>query len=295
MTLPNFSSVALPIILAIGACIATPEAKASVIINDSFNDGNIGTNSLGIGSGFQKFTQTDGINSSTVVEAGGAAVLGTGATCVYCISDISSKDTFSFFSPAGVTRVIWSLGGTTFSPNAKTRDYLTVVASNFQSYDSRLNPHDSNAPGLYLRLEDPEPFNGHVFGFMGGIVVEDGTGSSDELATWSWTGVWDRVGPLEIILDLSNTGFAITIDGNLGSTTASGNWSSIVSATNFVSALHASSAVVGAQNQGLFGIGSTLIDSISVSTIPEPGTFALISLSLIGLGASRRREGLASF
>jgi hypothetical protein len=166
---------------------------------------------------------------------------------------------------------------------------MSVISSNFQSYDSRLNPHDSNVPGIYVRLEDPEPLNGHVAGFAGGIVVEDGSGFSDELAAWNWSGIWDRMGPLDIILDLTSVGFSVTLNGDLGSATAMGNWSGIVNARGFVSAMRSSNAVVGAQNQGLFGIGSTTIDMISVSTVPEPGTLALIGFNLVALGLLRRR------
>jgi hypothetical protein len=270
---------------------------AVVIIDDNFDDGNIGTNTLGTGNGFVAHVQSDGVNPSTVSESGGNAILSTGPSCSYCISGITGSDTFDFFTGDGA-RVSWELSGLSdYRSGDDQRPYLVVLRDDYQAFDERLNPNDTNAPGVYIRLSDPEFPAGNAPGFLGGLIVEDGTGAYDELATWSWTGVWDGMSALDIVLDLDDIGFNILVNGNEGNTGASGLWSSIADASGFTFSWAANSAIVGAQNQGLFGIGSTDLDritvetSVSVSAVPIPAVAWLFGTALIGfVGMSRRRR-----
>ena len=107
---------------------------AVVIIDDNFDDGNIGTNTLGTGSGFVAHVQSDGANPSTVSESGSNAILSTGPSCVYCISGITGSDTFNFFSADGA-RVSWELSGLSdYAPGDEQRPYLVVVRDDYQNF-----------------------------------------------------------------------------------------------------------------------------------------------------------------
>jgi hypothetical protein len=243
--------------------MVAPTISFAAVVDDSFDDGDIATNSLGAGTGFTTFTQTDGLDPSFVTEVGGVAILGTGPSCDYCISAIASKDSFGFFG----SRASWGISGTDFL--GQSRNYLVVVGEDFASFDARLNPNDTDAPGVYIRLEDNEfPF-GSAPGFVGGLLVEDGTGAFDELATWNWSGIWDREGPLEVVLDLDEIGFELTVEGNLGQTNLSGVWANISSAVGFTTVWNTRDAVVGTQNQGLGGLGSMAVDRITASTVSD--------------------------
>jgi len=242
------------------ALMVAPTISFAAVVDDSFDDGDIASNSLGAGTGFTTFTQDDGLDPSFVTEVGGVAILGTGPHCDFCISAIASKDSFDFFG----SRASWEISGTDFL--GQSRNYLVVVGEDFATFDQRLNPGDTQAPGVYIRLEDNEfPF-GSAPGFVGGLLVEDGTGAFDELATWNWSGIWDREGPLEVVLGLDEIGFELTVEGNLGQTNLSGVWANISSAVGFTTAWNTRDAVVGAQNQGLNGIGSMTVDRITAST-----------------------------
>ena len=240
-------------------------------VDDSFDDGDIATNSLGAGTGFTTFTQVDGMDPSFVVEVGGVAILGTGPHCNFCISAIASKESIGFFG----SRATWTISGMAFE--GQSRNYVVVVAEDFRTFNSfeLLNPHDTDAPGVYIRLEDGAFPGSPGPGFVGGLLVEDGTGAFDELATWDWSGIWDREGPLEIILDVDEIGFELAVEGNLGQANFSGVWASISSAVGFVSAWNTRDAVVGAQNQGLHGIGSMTVDRIALE---RPATILTIDI-----------------
>ena len=123
---------------------------AAVIIDDNFDDDVIGTNTLGTGNGFDTITQSDDVNPSTVIESGGNAILSTGPTCTYCISGITSKDSFDFFTANGA-RASWELSGLSgYDALDDHRPYLVVLRDDYQTFDERLNPHDSDAPGVYV-------------------------------------------------------------------------------------------------------------------------------------------------
>jgi hypothetical protein len=247
--------------------VATEAPVTITIFDDRFDDGNVGTNGADVGTGFDTFVQTDGSNSSTLIESGGQAVLGTGPTCSFCISALTSKDSFDFFSKAGA-RIRWEIGGTTFPATDGTRNYLAVVRDDFVV--SNLNPHDTDALGIYIRLEDNEFPEAAPPGFRGGLIVEDGSGAFDELLSWSWSGIWDRVGPLHVELDVGEGGYRITLVGNLGEATFFGDWWRIRNAGNFVSEWSGQRAIAGAQNQGSVGLGSMTLDRVVVNA-PVPG------------------------
>jgi hypothetical protein len=271
--------------------IATGTPSAT-LIDDQFDDGDISTNTLGVGTGFEEFTQVDVGDPSTVTEAGGRVILDTGPDCEYCISAIMSKDSFAFFSSEGA-RIRWSIPQTDFS--GQSRNYLGVVGDDFvaTNFNLNVNPEDTNTLGIYIRLEDHSFPAGSIPGFAGGLIVEDGTGAFDELATWTWSGIWDRAGPLTVILDVGDTGFTVSLNGNLGTASYSGQWDSITNATGFTSGWTSYDAVVGVQNQGLIGLGYMALEEITVVTDNPPTADAGVDQS-VAVGTTVALSGASS-
>lgn len=71
-------------IASLGLVTLLGTAQAAVIINDSFNDGNLSTNAGGVGSGF------DNAGQFAASESGGNAVVGTVSPFIYSTSVITS-------------------------------------------------------------------------------------------------------------------------------------------------------------------------------------------------------------
>ena len=92
--------------MAVGLMGAGQDARAqNIIVSDSFDDGDIATNTLGTGSGFTlgRVGEVDG------VETGGAFRADTSTLGGFNLQGINSKDAFEFWNPGGAT-VRWTTG-----------------------------------------------------------------------------------------------------------------------------------------------------------------------------------------
>ena len=258
--------------------LANP-AIATPIIDDQFDDGNLATNTAGPGTGWNVYSQ----GSATASEGGGHAHLNSVASPQ--IIQISSKDTFDFFNANGINAE-WEITSSGAGATSGNRRYLSVVAEDFSSFDSRLNPDDTNAPGVYVRLTDGGDY-------QGGIEIESGSGGGRQLLeSWSWSSIWDGSGALDVDLFLNDMGYSLDIAGNVGVYNSAGSWSSLTgAAATFTSVWGSRSAVIAAQNQALPTSSVLAIDRIAVSTgvpVPAPASLGLFALALFGLRFFRR-------
>ncbi len=254
-------SVVAFLTLLFSACL-----HGQVIIDDSFDEVDLGTNPNGIGAGFNS---DDFGGGGAASEAGGEAEVAGGPGGA-SRTQIASKDVFSANSQftATATFSIESFGRSTTANSDTTRLFVGMVNSASTSGDG-INSTGvlANAlNGLWVALQSREDTNGFDNGVAGLVYVEGNTVTT--LATWTWdqslvdwddssTFRSDRIStqlldPITLTLSSDAEGyslsFATTGEGTLPPN-VSGTWLE-TGLTNDLSAVHAAAYLQGNLGDG---------------------------------------------
>ena len=276
------------IVVLVLMAILAPAALAATIVNDHFDDGVIGTNTLGIGTGFNAGYWSGG---AAVTETGSTVTL-ENAEVAWSRTAIASKDgadmayaaTFEFNgisfsqSPNG-----WDWGGET--------DRLAIGVRG----DSTAEDVDGGiATGFWIQFESDSLVTGSNSQFNGTstLFYEAADDTKTVLATWTFDTLnWDDWADfantvdftpvLDITLDLDATGYALTIAGDTISNVTGALSDTFANAgiTNELTGGYAF-AFEQTENPSLF----TTIDQVVITgeaVVPEPATLALLGLGSV--------------
>ncbi len=241
-------------------------ASADTVLFDDFNNGDLATGGAGtVNAGFQLVS--NGVaGSPSVGESSGDATITAGTG--FNNSGIVSINSFSAVGQTGITAT-WEVtsqtatGGTNGSElllqgNTGFRDFPTVIFKILPTSNWTFAVNDGTNSGILAS------------GDLGGsAAVADGYNVTMNLTTTGWT--------------LIGTGFSNNIS-------TSGSWS--VAGFDFNDMQTSLYAAAMIQNDGNSSTPAMNVNSITVSTIPEPGTFALLAacLALTSVMLRRRRD-----
>ncbi len=267
----------LVLVIAVSMVMFSSAAFGAVIVDDHFDDGNVGTNTNGIGSGFNY--------DWNVSESGSKVSFKNDAG--WTQSRMTSKDGAGI----GTETASFQFLGVSFAkdptnPHTGSTDRVYLGVKDNDAANSMQGDPDT---GFWIQIESDSVLTGGGNGSWTGtstLFYESSTDVSTALATWTFDTLnWDDNDPLtmnftpvlDFILDLSPDGYALTINGDTISNLA-GALSGTYAAAGITNELTMGYAAVFAQSENP-GI-DTSIDQIVVTGVPEPAT-----LALLGLGA----------
>jgi hypothetical protein len=258
---------------------------AQTRINDTFSDGNLGTNTSGTGAGFVSRGQ------ATVTESGGALVFqATGySTQVIASNPANAFNPFTAGLPTTLTATFGTLGNSNW--NRQWFGYGVNGTGGDHWY-----PNGGNQ-GLYLSIlynnAGEDGTYGLASGHRGNLIAVSSTGTPTTLASWDWTTL--PTDGFSFSLTTTDTTYALQFTGATVSTYVLGASSGTLTglgtiSSNFNVNIHGQTASGGTNGFTLDSL------SVSASAIPEPSTYALIfgTLALAGVIAHRRRQNKAA-
>lgn len=199
----------------------------TIIINDEFDDGTLGVNTNGTGSGFTSYGQT------AVTESSGQLNMDTHPTGVSTLV-AQSNNTLNPFQTTSTT-LVWQFG-TINRDSSGQRLYVGYRISSSTS-----NHFLPGVQGLYVAIahhDGPGSGNTNPPGYL---IATDQTGASTTLATWTW-GVGTNLSGLKVELTTSSTNYSLSFVGaspNLSSGSLTGNVSALGTIpSSFATAIH---------------------------------------------------------
>ena len=278
--------VAVVLCMCVAGMLPPLALGETVIVDDHFDDGAIGTNNTGTGTGF---------NSG--VWSGGAVITEAGTTVTLENSEVAwARVSITSIEGAAIGTVArFEFRGVSFSqsPNGwdwgGTTDRLALGVKDINAateYDAGL------WPGFYVQMESDSMMTGVNAQFNGTstLFYRSTSGVNTSLATWSFDTLnWDdwanfaataNFTPiLNLILDLSPTGYSLDIQGDT-ITLLSGSLSDTYAAAGITNELTVGYAFAYEQteNPSLY----TSIDQIIITgDVPEPATLVLLGLGSV--------------
>ncbi len=275
------SSRYLQLLLIAGLALSTGRAQTT-IISDNFNDGSLGTNSGGTGTGFTSLGQ------STVTESGGFANFNTSPSGFVQTMVIQSNDAFNPFQSGLTTTATFTFG--TVLLDSQQRQWLGYrIAS---ATTNHFFP-GTGAQGLYVSVVQNNASEDTAYTHQGNLVAVNGSGTATTIASWDW-GNANGLSGLILSLAVTDTTYSLSFSGASGSSAtfttgaASGSLTGLGTiSSNFEVGLHNQYWDSAAQG----GITLDSITVISASAIPEPGTYAMVAgAATLGLAVWRRRK-----
>jgi hypothetical protein len=153
---------------------------AQTRINDTFSDGNLGTNTGGTGAGFTSR------GTSLVTESGGALVFQAGGYNTQVIAS-NSANAFNPFTAGLPTTLTATFGTLGFDPsfNRQWFGYGVTGVS-----DNHWNPPSRGGQGLFLSILYNNAGEDGTFGnataHRGNLIAISSTGALTTLASWDW-------------------------------------------------------------------------------------------------------------
>jgi hypothetical protein len=280
-------------------CLGPSPVRAAVL-DDHFDDGVLGTNTTGTGSGFTAF-----LDSGTVTETASEAVFSlTGGS----LQSIYSNDNLNLFVPGGSTSTFHVSGGSVannapydFPGGDNGRIWFGLVTSTTNTGSFAL-PID-NTPGrhgLWVSLYDTVDGGGFNQATLGG-----GTNPNDYNGQIGWvssTGTRTILGQftyntyllndpahnaIDVILSVTDTTYAVSFAGPDGGVTLQTGALS----GNLPSAAVGLFKVAGTiQGGGQAATSSLEIDRITVDVVPEPASLAMLLLGIALIGMPIRSQ-----
>jgi len=262
----------------------SPAVLGVTIVDDHFDDGVIGTNTTGIGSGFSANIQGTGAG---ITEAGTTVTLENNevawARAMIASNEGAAMGSASSFQFNGVSFSKspngWDWGGTT-----------DRLALGVQEDGIAYNFDDGMKAGFWIQFESDSLVTGvnSQFNGISTLFYNSSTDVKKKLATWSFDTLnWDDwanfaatanfTPVLNITLALDSTGYSLDIQGDT-ITLLSGSLSGTFESAGITNELTAGHAFVFAQteNPSLY----TSVDQIIITetSIPEPATLVLLGL-----------------
>jgi len=273
------------LVLALVAMLS-PAVLGNVLVDDRFDDGDIGTNTMGIGTGFNAGTWSTG---TAVTESGGTVTL-ENSEVGWARAAITSKEG----ADLGTASAQYMFLGVTFSQSPDGWDWggttdrlaLGVKANNVaEELDAGV------LQGFWIQFESDSlttwPLENYQFNGISTLFYKSAAGVATQLASWSFDTLnWDDwanfeatanfTPVLDLILELSPTGYSLTIVGDT-ITLLSGSLSNTYAAAGITNELTAGYAFGFAQteNPSLF----TSVDQIIIMGVKpvNPGTEGLVA------------------
>ena len=260
----------------------SPAVLGATLVNDHFDDGDIATNTTGIGSGF-----------SSDIQSGGAAITEAGTTVTLINNEVAwarTMITSNEGAPMGAASS-FQFKGVSFSQSPNGWDWggtTDRVALGVQEDGIAYNFDDGMKTGFWVQFESDSLVTGSNAQFNGTstLFYNSSTDVKTTLATWTFDTLnWDdwtnfaataNFAPvLDITLNLDATGYALSIAGDTISN-VTGALSGTYAAAGIINELSVGYAFSFEQteNPSL----STSIDQIVITGVPEPATLVLLGL-----------------
>ena len=198
------------------ACFAVSTSAAAALVDDHFDDGAIGTNTTGIGTGFNYW---DGQWNATVSEANSKVTLNNpvhgGSRC-----SITSKEGAAIGS--GISR--FEFRGVSFAVANNTTSGSTARNAVGVKQGNAAWDYDAGLPtGFWIQFENDSLTTAAGSGGWNGTSVlfyEANDNTKTVLATWTFdtlnwnTGIRNFTPVIDITLDISSDGYDLTIEGD---------------------------------------------------------------------------------
>jgi hypothetical protein len=205
------------LVLALAAMLSPTAWGGTVIVDDHFNDGAIGTNTTGIGTGFNTVSLTGG----SVTESDSSVHLNN-TTNGAARAAIASKDGIALGT--GVAR--FEFQGISFARNAGNTGTGTTgrTAVGVRGDSTAEDVDTAVANGFWIQFESGDiGENNASWSGASTLFYESSAHVKTVLATWKFNTLnWDDNNPatmnftpvLDITLDLTLTGYSLTIKGD---------------------------------------------------------------------------------
>lgn len=267
-------------VIAVSVSVVPGTPPVTTVIDDKFDDGNIGTNTLGIGNGFVNGSQ------KPVSESGGFANFNAGGVSTEVIASNSANASNPFLaSAAELTYTFGSIVAP--SPSQRTRlwfGYRRTGPVGFVFYPGAIGTSfGSGRQGLYVSV-----FSQNVgedgYTNQGNLVATDDSGVRTTLASWNWSNPADLSG-LVVKLTTTATHYQLEFSGAPGGVPnfVFGAASGLISGMGTVSPSTAFD--IGAMNQYFGGTGGQArLDSVlwrsGVPFTPPPTNAAPTDIAL---------------
>lgn len=289
--------------MILSSIVLVSPAAAVTLLDDHFDDGALGTNSTGVGTGFTAF-----VAGGSVSEAGSKAAFSLN---IGALQSIYSNDNLNLFTPGGTTTVFHVNGGSTTGNipfdyelgGDNGRIWLGLVTDSTNTGSFAL-PID-NTPGrhgLWVSLYDTVDgggFNQATLGpgtnpnnYNGQLGWADASGNRTILAQFTYNSyqMQDAAhNAIDVLMTVTDTSYAVSFAGPDGGVTLqNGALSGILPSAasgNFKTA--ATIQTGGPANAVTWGI-----DRITVNTVPEPSALLLVLVGGGGIGIRKRCGGV---
>lgn len=256
-------------------------AVGATIVNDHFNDGAIGTNTMGIGTGF-----------SSDIQSGGAAITESGTTVALINNEVAWARAMVASNQGAVmgSASSFQFNGVSFSQSPNGWDWggsTDRLALGVQEDGVAYNFDNGMKTGFWIQFESDSLVTGvnSQFNGISTLFYNSSTDVKTKLATWSfdtlnwddWAnrGTFNFTPVLNIALALDGTGYSLDLQGDT-ITLLSGSLSGTFASAGITNELTVGHAFAFAQTENPSLTAS--IDQIVITGIPEPATLALLGL-----------------